>query len=128
MATAVCAISLNFYETRKFLSTTSKFLGLMKPARKKMLSAGLRWACGWERYAVSVGPALQALRKEREDFFFFKPQKPDRKRKHYFEFSDSKTHLHGHLDPVNIQMLTAKCLCSSVGKWGSIPHFKAKEK
>lgn len=69
MATAVCAVSLNFYETRKFLSTTSKFLGLMNPARKKKtLSAGLRWASGWERIAVSVGPALPELRKERKDF------------------------------------------------------------
>lgn len=41
----------------------------MNPARKKMLSAGLRWACGWERYAVSVGPALQAPRKERKNFY-----------------------------------------------------------
>lgn len=68
MATAVCAVSLNFYETRKFLSTTSKFLGLMNPARKKMLSAGLRWASRWESIAVSVGPALPARRKERNDF------------------------------------------------------------
>lgn len=51
-----------------------------------------------------------------------------RERKHYFEFSDSKIHLCGHLGPVNVRMLTAKCLCSSLGKWGSSLHFKAKER
>lgn len=69
MVTAVCAVSLNFYETRKFLSTTSQFLGLMNPARKKMLSAGLRWASRWERITVSIGPALLVLGKERKDFY-----------------------------------------------------------
>lgn len=37
MATAVCAISLNFYEMRKFLSTTSEFQGLMDLGRKCFL-------------------------------------------------------------------------------------------
>lgn len=83
-----------------------------------MLSVGLRWAREWERFAVGLGPALQALRRDRKDFCL---RSQVGRGNTILNF-----HLHGHLGPVYIRMLER--MCSSLGKWGHFPHFKSKEK
>lgn len=91
-----------------------------------MLSARLRWACGWEKKAVSLGLAIPGtLRKERKAFCL---RSQVGRGNAIFELSYSETHSHGVPGPVNIQMITNKGKRSSVREWGSILHFKAKEK